>query len=576
MLPFLFSLTLLLLWLAACSASELKLPTFVASHMVLQREPLQSRLWGWASPMANVTATLIESVDAGDLLLFQVFTIANEDGSWWLNLPPQPAGTGHKIQISDGITEIVLEDIAFGDVYLCSGQSNMQMSVGAVFNASEEIADSIHYPHLRLATVQLTTADTEQVDVESKANYTWARSGPGAMDAAGDSFSWYSASCYFFGREIYKSLERKVPIGLVTSCWGGQRVETFSSPDALADATCGGTRPAEEGNVFQQANTAVLDVADSIHDDRFKKEMFDFDQSGGGGIGVDSTQLWNAMIYPLLPMRFVGVVWYQGEANSDDATSYACRFPAMITDWRIKFSLPDLSLFYVQLAGFKANNWAEIRAAQDAALQLPGVGVAIASDLGDPGAPAGAIHPRRKQEVGRRLALNARVLLYGERDGLVYQGPVLDSVEFTRFGAILGFRSGTADGLHLKGTAECTDCCFVSPFEVLDSLGNWTRAEATIFHGQKIMLESTDPILGIRLNWEGYPQCAVYNGSGGPDDHAGLPAAPFEWCAYPTGDAPWTGMACATSPRAKRSGFTRTDKSLNILLGMGESDPVVQ
>ena len=110
----LFSSTLLLLWLGACSASELKLPTFVASHMVLQREPLQSRLWGWASPMANVTATLNDA----DL---QVFTIADEDGSWWLNLPPQPAGTGHTIQISDVTTDITLEDIAFGDVYLCSG-----------------------------------------------------------------------------------------------------------------------------------------------------------------------------------------------------------------------------------------------------------------------------------------------------------------------------------------------------------------------------------------------------------------------------------------------------------------------
>jgi sialate O-acetylesterase len=495
--------------------------------------------------MANVTVTLNDA----DL---RVFTVAGEDGSWWLNLPPQPAGTGHTIHISDGTTEIILEDIAFGDVYLCSGQSNMQLSVAAVFNASEEIADSIHYPHLRLATVQQTTADIPQVDVASKANYAWARSGPDAMNAAGDAFSWYSASCYFFGRDLYKSLKGKVPIGLVTSCWGGQRVEAFSSPDALVDATCGGTRPAEEGSIFQEANTAVV-AANSIHDG-----LFDFDQ----GLGIESTQLWNAMIHPLLPMRFAGVIWYQGEANSGNAISYACRFPAMITDWRIKFSLPDLSFFYVQLAGLKAD-WADIRAAQDAALQLPGVGVAIATDLGDPTAPAGAIHPRRKQEVGRRLALNARVLRYGERGGLVYEGPVLDSVELTRFGAILGHRPGTADGLHLKGTAGCADCCFVSPFEVLDSLGKWTRAEATILHGPKIMLESTDPILGIHLNWEGYPQCAVYSGSGGPDDHAGLPAAPFEWCAYPTGAAPWTGMACGTSPRVKEAGFTRTRASIS-------------
>ena len=177
----------------------------------------------------------------------------------------------------------------------------MEMSVVAAFNASEKIADSIHYPHLRLATVQQTTADTPQVDVASKANYTWARSGPDAMDAAGDAFSWYSASCYFFGREIYKPLEGKVPIGLVTSCWGGQQIKAFSSPEALADATCGGTRPLE-------------------------KYIFDFDQ----GLGVNPTQLWNVMIHPLLPMRFAGVAWYQGEANSGNPASYACRFLAMI------------------------------------------------------------------------------------------------------------------------------------------------------------------------------------------------------------------------------------------------------
>jgi sialate O-acetylesterase len=459
----------------------------------------------------------------------------------------------------------VLQNIAFGDVYLCSGQSNMEVSVGAVFAASEEIVDSVHYPHLRLATVQKVPADTPQVDVDSKADYSWARSGPDAMDANG-SFTWYSATCYFFGGEVYQSLDGKVPIGLVTSCWGGQKVEAFSSPEALADTTCGGTqtRPSPVTTAAEEeGNTAS--VVDSIHDDvRLEKEILNVDEGR-----VNSNQLWNGMIHPLLPMRFVGAVWYQGEANSNDATSYACRFPAMITDWRLKFGLPDLSFFHVQLAGYTAD-WGEIRAAQDAALQLPGVGVAIASDLGDPTSIAGNIHTRRKQEVGRRLALSARVIQYGERGGLVYEGPVLDSVEYTRLGAILGFRAGAADDLHLNGTAACTDCCLVSPFQVLDSLGKWTRAVVTILHGQKIMLESSStdhPILGIRLNWEGYPQCAVYNGHGGPDDHAGLPAAPFEWCAYPTGDAPWTGMACDTAPRATNTStvLTRTNMFLSVL-----------
>ena len=162
-----------------------------------------------------------------------------------IELPPQPAGVGHTIVISEaGGNSTTLEDIAFGDVYLCSGQSNMEFSVNAAFNASAEIAASANFPHLRLATVEKTVADTPQTDVASKANYTWARSSPSAfVPYGGKTFTWPSAACYFFGRDLYKALGGKVPIGLVASDWGGQRVECFSSADALADKTCGGTQP---------------------------------------------------------------------------------------------------------------------------------------------------------------------------------------------------------------------------------------------------------------------------------------------------------------------------------------------
>jgi hypothetical protein len=249
-------------------------------------------------------------------------------------------------------------------------------------------------------------------------------------------------------------------------------------------------------------------------------------------------------------MRFIGAVWYQGEANAGDPSSYSCRFPAMITDWRLKFGLPQLSFFYVQLAAYGAD-YSLIRAAQDAALWLPMVGRAIAIDLGDPTSPAGSIHPRRKQEVGRRLSLAARAIQYGERSGLVYKGPTLSCVQLTPTGATIAFEEGTADGLHLSGTGACDKCCDVSPFEVLDRTGQWTRAAAKVIAGagsDVVELTAGNPILGIRLDWEGYPQCALYNGVGGPDDHAGLAASPFQWCAYDDGKQPWAATCPSHNP----------------------------
>jgi len=426
------------------------------------------------------------------------------------------------------------------------------MSITAAFNASLEISDSRNYPNIRLATVGMVLADTPQDDAPSKAsNYSWARSGPEAM-SLDDAFGYFSATCYFFGRELHKALDYEVPIGLVSSCWGGQKIETFSSPDALADKTCGGTRPLSSVDIDNS-----VDSTKDNHDEKLLHGRL-----WNNRVLQESMQIWNAMIYPLLNMRFTGSIWYQGEANSDDSISYACRFPAMITDWRSKFDLPDLSFFFVQLAAFgeTGNDWAEFRAAQLAATQLPKVGYATAIDIGDPSSPQGSIHPRRKQEVGRRLSLSVRSIEYEERGGLVYTGPTFAGVEFLAGAstystvARLSFSPGTADGLHMHGSAECSTCCSELPFQVLNGNGMWSRVDHGSVRKSELFLVSTiGPIFGIRYAWELYPQCLIYNGEGGPDDHTGIPAAPWEWCAYPNGNRPWTGKACRASLKIDRS-----------------------
>lgn len=312
-------------------------------------------------------------------------------------------------------------------------------------------------------------------------------------------------------------------------------MEAFSSHDALADTTCGGTLPNLE-------NVPTFNI------ERMKSSS----SRSAEGQSPQRMQLWNAMIHPLRKMRFTGVIWYQGEANAGNPSSYACRFPAMITDWRNKLDLPDLSFFFVQLAAFGENDFSLIRSAQVAAAQLPNVGFVTAIDLGDPSSTYGAVHSRRKQEVGRRLSLVARSIQYKERGGLVWTGPILrgiqlyDTNEEGNAIAQLSFDPGTADGLHTVDTPECQQCCVQAPFHIFLGSGQWVRVDYSYVREADVFLVAgtTDRILGIRYAWDGYPQCVLFNGEGGPDDHAGVAAAPFEWCAFPSGSPPWTGSAC--------------------------------
>eukprot|EP00056_Hartaetosiga_gracilis_P020600 m.20567 g.20567 ORF g.20567 m.20567 type:complete len:821 (+) comp8585_c0_seq8:86-2548(+) len=486
--------------------AALSLPTFIDSDMVLQRSPMSARVWGFANASdAHVVVTLDGSNP--------VTAVPDTEGIWEVELAEQEASTGRTIAIkSSSGHSIILTNIAFGDVYLCSGQSNMEFSVNTAFNASEEIADAINYPNLRLFTAAKVPASSPQNNVGTKSNYTWGVSGPATMErVGGPSFSWFSATCYFFGRDVYKALDGKVPIGLVASDWGGQKVEAFSSPDALNDKTCGGTRNASFQYTTQQPNSNNINTED-----------------GSVEVGVPDMSLWYEMIYPFLRMRFKGAAWYQGEANAGDPASYACRFPAMIHDWRLKMNL-TLPFLFVQLAAY-SSDYAEIRHAQMAALLLDNVAYAIAIDIGDPTSPEGNIHPRRKQEVGRRLHLSALKVIYGQ--DVENLGPQVvnytTSTNEDKGTTSISITFSHADNLHSYGTAACTECCSQSPFQISNG-GSPVRAPFVI-KGNTIELSAniTGKNLQISYDWEGYPQCALYNGEGGPDNHTGLPADPFQ------------------------------------------------
>jgi len=515
----------------------LKLPNAIATNMVLQRSPLAAVLWGWA----NMNDTVKVELD-GKLV---AHTLAALNGSWHVELPVQKAGNGHSILIADSFDQVVLSNIAFGDVWLCSGQSNMEFSTNDAFNASLEIADSIQYTDLRLYTIKDTAANEPQYDGQSKTNYRWGVSGPAAFQpVGGGNFSWFSATCYFFGRDLYIALNGKVPIGLVASDWGGQKVEAFSSPDALNDPTCGGTVKVSNWTMDLQPN--VLNMTYT--------PLERLSLTSPDGPNPTASQLWYGQIYPFLPMRFTGATWYQGESNAGDPQGYACRFPAMIADWRLKFNLPNLSFFFVQLAAFQ-QDYSEIRQAQMAALKLPKTGYAVAIDLGDPTSPQGSIHPRRKQEVGRRLALATQKVQYGMP--VVSEGPIVESHSFDGNKVTIMFRADTAINLHMTGTAACSQCCNQSSLELQTADGKWNRAPMTIHtdtHSITSFLNTTQKLIGVRFDWEGYPQCALYNGIGGPDNHTGLAAPPFSFSPPPPPPVSWRPVFRQTLPELFKPG----------------------
>jgi sialate O-acetylesterase len=507
------------------------LPQFFDSNMVLQRDTPANVYGSSGVPGETVTVTLVQHGKFSDQ---HASTIVPANGSWIVSLPPQKASEGWTVTVIAGSDQTkrtkVLKNVAFGDVYLCSGQSNMEVRVADAFNASSEIAASGSYPGIRMWTAANTIAESRQYDIPDLQNSTqvpagedigpyaassWATSAPAAFPKPNlQAFAkqdWFSAACYFFGRDVYVSQGGAVPIGLMASDWGGQPIEPFMSPDALSDKTCGGTRPA----------AAPADPPAPTHQNE--------------SLRSGNSVLWWGMTEPLVQMRMTGAVWYQGETNWGYAHQYSCSFPAMIHDWRSKFTNPDMMFLFVQLApSTQLGNFVSLRNAQMAALKLPRVGYAVAVDIGDLESPMGSIHPRRKQEVGRRLSLEARRINYGETS-LTSTGPVLRSVaKGSAPGTlVVSYAAGTAEGLHAAPTADCDKigsklCCGESPFQVKTANGT-VRAKYTV-QGATVLL-TVDGVIdqppSVTYAWEQWPQCSMYNGKGGCDDHTGVAGTPF-------------------------------------------------
>ena len=518
------------------AASVLTLPVVFSSNMVLQRAPYNATLWGEAPSASQVTVTL-NGTQVG-------MAMSDQTGRWLVRLDVQKASTGNTLVVTDGMTVLTFTGVAFGDVYLCSGQSNMEANLHFSWGGMDAIQQASQYTNIRLFNVPPTASLTPLTDLE-KISYKegWVLPSVNTLwnGNINDTMGIFSAVCYYTGRDLYLALNETVPIGLFQSSFGGTVVEAWTSLERNAE--CGPITPL------------------SPHENNTQN------QPGGS---------YNAMIHPLLPMQFAAVLWYQGqyspspsptthcitslpsshfpcvqwcvssgENNRYQADRYGCAFPVMIDDWRNKFQHPHLPFYFVLLAAESdgSDSTSILRAGQLQGLTLPNTAVANAIDLGDPSSPIGAVHSRNKSYVGARLARIARNRLYGESH-LTYLGPWTSFADMTMTASPDGTQYQLEvdykhlqenEGLFILPTPNCTSCCDSKTSSLLSlQLLNVSQSPVAwpaigLDPDARVLTANlsvgrcdggAQPWVRVRFEYLGYPQCALYNS-------ARLPSLPW-------------------------------------------------
>lgn len=493
----------LMTFLAVMAQAAVKPNGLISDGAVLQ-QGRRVPIWGTCNPGQKVTVAFQDQM---------VLTDA-PDGKWIVWLKPLRAGGPFTMTIS-GEDTVTVQNLLVGEVYVCSGQSNMEWPLSLAANAQEAIAQS-NDPMLRLFTTPYTIADSPQHEVSGQ----WKECGP-------DTVKNFSAVAYFFGRDLRHALN--VPVGLIQSGWGGTPAEAWTRHEALEAEPSLHSILANYDRSVADYQTALKAYQDA--QDRYKAEADRAKQEGkeppkppsppGDPHNSNSPSvLYNSKIAPLIPYGIRGVIWYQGESNAGRAYEYQTLFPTMIRNWRADWGEGDIPFFFVQLAPFLAikpepqeSAWAELREAQRLTLRLPHTGMAVITDVGD----EKDIHPRRKEPVGHRLALAALALVYGQHDE--YSGPTFDSMRIQGNRAVLRFRHAQ-EGLVAQG-GELTGFTIAGPDH------KWVNAHAEI-QGDRVVVSSPEVAhpVAVRFGWADYPVVNLTN-------RAGLPASPFRTDNFP-------------------------------------------
>jgi sialate O-acetylesterase len=481
-----------LLLVAPVAYAEITLPGVWSDHAVVQRaRPLH--LWGLARPGARLAIHFHEQ--SGE-------AVVDETGAWSVWLKPELAGGPFILQI-EGDGAVTRTDLLVGDVWLASGQSNMQFPLrgfdGAPLKDGEKEIAAATVPNLRLLLVPRVGSDTPKDDVHAG----WTACTPQTARE-------FSAVAYFFGRAIAE--KEHVPVGLIDASWGGTpadawtSLETLASDPALLPAfaaraqfALGESRRQRIAAIEREQDAALRAAGKPVTLHEWKPDE----------VSWTPAALYNGMIAPLTPYSIKGFLWYQGETNSrpERYRNYAALFPALIRDWRARFAQGELPFVYAQISSFDspAEHWGVIRDAQRRALALRATAQAVTLDVGE----KHNVHPADKQTVAARLAMAARGLSYGE--SMEYASPTLRQV--TREPGALRLWFDHAAGLHARGTLR--------DFEVAGADGRFVPAEARI-EGETVVVSSPEVTVPVdaRYAWANDATGSLANG-------AGLPAGTF-------------------------------------------------
>ncbi|MBV8878339.1 MAG: sialate O-acetylesterase [Planctomycetaceae bacterium] len=465
--------------------AELKLHTLFADHMVLQAD-FACPVWGTAEAGEEISVSIGGQKKTAK---------AEADGKWSLKLDPLKAGGPHEMTVA-GKTSVTVKDVLVGEVWVCSGQSNMEWVVSNSNNFAEEKA-AANFPNVRHFLVKKNPQDAPVATLSGD----WKPTTPETVGG-------FTAVGYFFGRELHQKLN--VPVGLINTSRGGTAAQLWTS------------KPVLEGNATLKPIV-----------DNFPKQMENYEKAlAGHKEAVEKAKaenkpvpkapnkpmspscLYNGMIAPVIPYGIKGAIWYQGESNAGAAKQYQTLFPEMIKNWRKDWGQGDFPFGFVQLANYLPrrdqpadSNWAELREAQTMTLSLPKTGMAVIIDIGD----AKDIHPRNKQDVGKRLALWAQSQVYGK--DLVYSGPLYESMKVEDNKARISFKH-TGSGLEAKGEK-------LTGFAIAGEDRTFVWADAKI-DGNTVLVWS-DKVAkpaAVRYAWADNPECNLYN-------KEGLPASPF-------------------------------------------------
>ena len=545
-------------------SANVTMPAIFGDHMVLQQD-CKLAVWGWADPGEKVTVTVGKQTGTAT---------ADSGGSWRVDLAPVSSTGATAVPqtlVVAGKNTITFHDVLIGDVWIASGQSNMEFGVGMLEHPAEEIAKA-NEPMLRLFCVPKGGSLTPLRDIIPTGDFPymgkWFVCTPEGLAKSGTN-NGFSAVAYYFGREIQHAADH--PVGIIDSNYGGTRAEAWTSvsglekdpalvhyvrqhdkivenfPQALAvyPQQCVEYKAARD--IWdKEVGTAYVAVRDAwnqkVNDARAKglpppsgqypqpsrppPPEVPIPDDGAAGPG----NLFNCMIAPLIPYAIKGVVWYQGESNAgdmDSAREYGTLFPRLIADWREKWGQGDFPFIFVMLAAIgdldtapSEGSFPYARESQTKALALPNTGMAMALDLGNPF----DIHPKDKFDVGLRLALAARHVAYGQDN--VFSGPTFDSMQIEGNKIILSFKN-VGGGLKIGAPPWVYDGKPIVTPDKLTGFGiagadkNWFWAQAKI-DGDKVIL-SSDKVpapVAVRYGWDQNPPIDLYN-------KENLPAVPF-------------------------------------------------